>query len=161
MLKREIVYEDFNGNTVSESFYFNLSKSELVELEVSEKMGFEQYIQRIIEAKDHKTLIAEFKKIILLTYGVKSEDGKRFIKSDELRQEFSQTAAYDALFMELSTHDGAAATFIKGIVPKDLADNVEATGPKTATEMIEAAQAQAAAGALPAPGMPPMPPKFV
>jgi hypothetical protein len=121
MLKREITYEDYNGETVTETFYFNLAKSEIIELEVGYKGGLEETIKRIIAAEDNQKLIAEFKKLVLLAYGVKSEDGKRFIKSDALREEFSQTAAYDALFMELATDDGAAATFVTGIIPKDLA----------------------------------------
>lgn len=120
MLKREITYEDFNGNTVTDVFYFNISKPELVELEVEQKQGFSSWIQGVIESKDSKELVAQFKRIVLLAYGQKSEDGKRFIKSDELREEFSQTAAYQTLFMELSTNDQAAANFIKGVLPKDM-----------------------------------------
>lgn len=120
MLKRTINYEDFNGENVSEVVYFNLTKSELIELEVSYNNGFSDSLQSIIEAKDQKSLISEFKKIVLLSYGIKSEDGKRFIKSDKLREEFEQTAAYNSLFMELAINDGAAAAFINGIMPKDL-----------------------------------------
>ena len=120
MLKRDITYENYNGETVTETFYFNLTKTEIVELEVGYSGGLEAFIQKIIDTKDNAGLVREFKKIVLLAYGVKSEDGKRFIKSDELREEFSQTAAYDALFMDLATNDDAAANFIKGIVPKDL-----------------------------------------
>lgn len=128
MLKRDITYEDFNGETKTETFYFNLTKTEIVELELSYEGGLEAAIQRIIKAEDVKSLIKEFKRIVLLAYGVRSEDGKRFIKNDELREEFSQTAAYDALFIELATNDTAAASFVKGIIPTDMAkqiDNVE------------------------------------
>lgn len=120
MLKREITYEDYNGETVTDTFYFNLTKTEIIELEVGYEGGLEAAIQKIIEAKDNKNLIAEFKKIVLAAYGKKSEDGKRFIKSETLREEFAQTAAYDALFMELATSEDAAANFINGIIPKDL-----------------------------------------
>jgi hypothetical protein len=121
MLKREITYEDFNGEKATDTYYFNLTKTEIITLEVSYEGGLEAALKRIVDTKDSKNLIAEFKRIILLAYGVKSEDGKRFIKSDQLRDEFSQTAAYDALFMELATNDEAAAVFIKGIIPKDMA----------------------------------------
>jgi hypothetical protein len=124
MLKRNITYEDFDGNTVTEVFYFNLSKTEIVELEVEYEGGLEKSIQRIIEAKDYEVLIREFQRLILLSYGVKSEDGKRFVKSDQLREEFKQTAAYDALFVELAADENAAADFFIGVVPKDLADGV-------------------------------------
>jgi len=120
MLKRTINYEDFNGNPQSEIFYFNLSKPELVELEMNHEGGFGAFMQRIIDAKDPKVLIQEFKKIVLLAYGQKSDDGKRFDKSDQMTHEFTQTAAYNALFMELATDDKAAAAFIEGIMPNDL-----------------------------------------
>jgi hypothetical protein len=120
MLKRDITYEDYNGETVTETFYFNLTKTEIIELEVGYKQGLEETIKAIIAAKDNKSLIAEFKKIVLLAYGVKSEDGRRFIKSEQLREEFSQTAAYDALFIDLASNEDAAANFIMGVIPKDL-----------------------------------------
>jgi hypothetical protein len=124
MLKREITYEDFNGEKATDTFYFNLTKTEIITLEVSYEGGLEAALKRIVATNDSKNLIAEFKRIILLAYGVKSEDGKRFIKNDQLREEFSQTAAYDALFMELATNDEAAAVFIKGIIPKDMEKEV-------------------------------------
>lgn len=120
MLKREITYEDFDGNQVTDIYYFNLNRTELVELEVGYEGGLQAALQRIIESKDNKQIISEFKKIILMAYGVKSEDGKRFIKSEKLREEFTQTAAFDALFMDLATNENAGANFINGILPKDL-----------------------------------------
>ena len=125
MLKRNISYEDFDGEKVTETFYFNLTRSEIVELNVEHKGGLEDAIQRMVKSQDLKSLIAEVKKIVLWSYGVKSDDGKRFIKNDTLREEFSQTAAYDSLFMELATNDDAAATFIKGVIPKDFAKEME------------------------------------
>lgn len=122
MLKRDITYKDFDGNEVTETFYFNLSRTELVDLELSYDGGLEAAINRIIESKDVKALINEFKRIVLESYGVKSEDGKRFIKNDEVREAFSQTAAYDSLFFELATNADAAADFVKGIVPFELTE---------------------------------------
>lgn len=126
MLKKDITYENFNGETLTETFYFNLTKPELVELEVEFKDGFSELLKNIVETQDAKILVREFKRIILLSYGVRSEDGKRFIKNDELREEFSQTGAYDALFMEFVMDADKGADFIKGILPKDLASAVEA-----------------------------------
>jgi hypothetical protein len=127
VLKRDITYEDFNGNTVTETFYFNLTRTEIIELELSYEGGLEAAINRIISAENIKALITEFKKIVLMAYGVRSEDGRRFIKSDELREEFSQTAAYDKLFMELSVDEDAAAIFVRGIIPSDLAKDIPNT----------------------------------
>lgn len=125
MLKRDITYEDFNGDTVTETFYFNLTRTELVDLQVGYDGGLEAAISKIVKAEDLQALVKEFQKIVLLTYGEKSPDGKRFIKNDQMREEFSQTAAYDSLFMELATDEDAAANFIKGIIPQDMAKEVE------------------------------------
>jgi hypothetical protein len=120
MLTRTINYTDFNGNQQSDIYHFNLTKTELATLEASYEGGIEQRIQAIVNANDRKALIDEFQKIILAAYGEKSEDGKRFVKTDELREIFTQTAAYDALFMELASDEDAAAAFIKGVLPQDL-----------------------------------------
>lgn len=125
MLKRDITYEDFEGNTLTETFYFNVSKPELIELEVEVAGGFSEWMQRIIKAEDYQTIIKEFKRFVLFAYGQKSEDGKRFIKSDQLREEFSQTNAYNVLFMELAQDDGAAADFVLGVMPKDMAPDIQ------------------------------------
>ena len=124
MLKREITYETFDGETTTDVFYFNISKPELLELEVEFEGGFEKMLQNIIDTRDNKALIAKFKDIVLLAYGIKSEDGKRFIKSEQLREEFSQTAAYQVLFMELAMDDNAAVIFLNGCLPKDIAGQV-------------------------------------
>lgn len=118
MIIRPITYETWDGEEETKSFAFHLSKTELVDLEVSEKEGFKEMIQRIIKTEDRKALIEQFKKIILMAYGVR--EGDRFRKSDELREEFSQTPAYEALFMELATQDGKAVEFLTGCLPKDL-----------------------------------------
>lgn len=141
MLKRDITFEDFDGKKVTETHYFNLQKSELLEMEVSERDGFAAMLQRIVATQDAKGLIAEFKKLILVAYGQRSEDGRRFVKNAELREEFSQTAAFDALFMELATNESAAAEFIQGVIPKDLEATLKAA---TATPAIQAAPADAA-----------------
>jgi hypothetical protein len=129
MLKRDITYEDYNGETVTETFYFNLTRTEIIDLELNAEGGLEARIKKIIGLNDAKALISEFKKIVLMAYGVKSEDGKRFIKNEQVREDFSQTAAYDALFMELATNEGSAAAFITGVVPKDMAKEIEKMEP--------------------------------
>lgn len=125
MFKRDITYEDFDGDKVTETFYFNLTRTELIQLEVEFKGGLKEALDRIIKAQDNKQLIAEFQRIILLSYGVKSDDGKKFIKNDTLREEFSQSAAYDELFMELATKEESAANFINGIIPKNFEKEME------------------------------------
>lgn len=124
MLKRKIDYEDFNGEPASDICYFNISKPELLELEVEYDGGFTKMIQNVIDAKDHKTLIQHFKSIILMAYGKKSDDGKTFLKNDAIREEFAHSAAYISLFMELASDDDKAATFLMGVLPKDMVAEV-------------------------------------
>lgn len=120
MLKKTIKYTDFNGTEREEDFYFNLSKAEIIEMEMSTAGGFAEMLQNIVKAQDGPTIMKVFKDIILKAYGVKSPDGKRFIKSEELSTEFSQTEAYSVLFMELATDADAAGAFINGIIPADI-----------------------------------------
>lgn len=117
MLKKTITYTDYNGVERSEDFYFNLTKAELMEMEMETAGGLSEMIQKIINAKDIPAIVAIFKDIVLKAYGEKSPDGKRFIKSEELREEFKQTEAYSELFMELATDADKAAEFMNGIIP--------------------------------------------
>jgi hypothetical protein len=120
VIKKTITYTDFNDETVTEDFYFHLSEVDLVNLEVSQKEGLTESLQRIIKAEDVKTLIEIFQTIILNAYGQKSDDGRRFIKSKELQEEFKSTKAYSSLFMELITNTDEAIIFINGLVPPEL-----------------------------------------
>ncbi|MCD8158974.1 MAG: hypothetical protein LUD77_08790 [Clostridiales bacterium] len=118
MIKKTITYTDFNDSTRTEDFYFNLSRAEAVEMELTTTGGLTDKINKIIAAQDMPSIVKIFKEIILKAYGEKSDDGRRFIKSDELSEAFSQTNAYSELFMELSTDAEAAAAFVNGIIPK-------------------------------------------
>lgn len=122
MLKKTITYTNFNDEEISEDFFFHLSKAELVELELSYKGGLQETIKRIVDAEDGKAIIAEFKNIILSSYGQRSPDGRRFIKNQMLRDEFESTEAYSTLFMELVTDADKAAEFVRGVIPQDLAE---------------------------------------
>jgi hypothetical protein len=127
VLKKAITYEDFNGERVTEEFFFHLSKAELIELELSHDGGLSESLQRIIAAEDGKAIIAEFKNIILTSYGQRSPDGRRFIKNQQLRDEFESTEAYSELFMQLVTDTEEAILFINGIVPAGMAEQAAAT----------------------------------
>jgi hypothetical protein len=118
MFKKTITFEDLEGNKITEDFYFNLRKDEAIELQVSEKDGFAETVQKIIAEGDNAKLIAYFKQLILLTIGVKHEDGRQFIKSPEITAAFANTNAYSELFVELASDEQAAADFINGIFPK-------------------------------------------
>lgn len=120
MLKKTITYEDYNGNERTEDFYFNLTKAEVMEMEMSVNGGLSEMIQKIVETKDAPAIIKTFKELILKSYGEKSLDGKQFIKSNELSKAFSHTEAYSQLFMELATDAEAGAKFINGIIPSNV-----------------------------------------
>lgn len=118
MLKKTITSVDFNGNERTEDFYFNLTNAEVMEMEMSTVGGLSEMIQKIVSAQDTPSIIKVFKDLILRSYGEKSADGKRFIKTPEMAEAFSQTEAYSVLFMELATDVEAAAAFVNGIIPK-------------------------------------------
>ena len=121
MIKETITYTDYNGVERKEDFYFNLTKAEIMEMEMSTKGGLAEMIQRIVAAQDQPAIIKIFKDLIVKAYGVKSPDGKRFIKNPEVVEEFVQTEAFSQMFMKLATDSDAAAKFVNGIVPADMA----------------------------------------
>jgi len=125
MLKKTITYEDYNGVERTEDFYFNLSQAELMDMQLGVTGGYAEMLQKIIQAKDQPAIVAIFKELILKSYGEKSADGRRFIKSKELSDEFAQTEAFSELYMELATSDEAAAAFVNGVIPAKLAAEVE------------------------------------
>lgn len=120
MLKKTITYVDYNGNERVEDFYFNLTKAEATEMELSVEGGLTKKLEDIVNSQNNKEIIALFKEIILKAYGEKSQDGKRFIKSEELSEAFSQTEAFSELFMELALDEKAAADFVNGILPANI-----------------------------------------
>ena len=117
MFKKTITYVDFDGVERTEDFYFNLSKSEVIKLELSYPGGFEKYIDTIVKSNDGAAIMKVFNDIIMMSYGEKSTDGKRFVKSKELSDAFAQTPAYDQIFIELCTDNNAAAAFVNGVMP--------------------------------------------
>lgn len=120
MLKKTISYTDFNGEERTEEFMFNLSKAELMEQNLTTPGGMEEKLKKIVNTKDVPELTKYIKSVILDSYGIKSDDGTRFIKSKELSIAFSQTGAYDVLFMELFSNDKACANFVNAVMPQDL-----------------------------------------
>lgn len=129
MIKKTITYNDYNGTERTEDFYFNLSKAEVMEMEMSTSGGLAEMITRIVAAQDQPAIIKIFKDLILKAYGEKSPDGKRFIKSEELSTAFAQTEAYSQLFMELATDADSASAFVNGIVPADMAKQAAKIAP--------------------------------
>ena len=124
MVVKKIKYADFNGVEREEEFMFNLTEAEITEMELTKDGGLSDSIKKIISAQDTPQIIETFKMLLLKSYGEKSADGRRFIKSDELSKEFTQTNAYSQLFMELAYNDKAAVAFINGIIPESMRERV-------------------------------------
>lgn len=129
MIKKTINYVDYNDVERSEDFYFNLTKAELMEMELGTNGGIVQMFEKIVQEKDAVRILSEFKKIILKSYGEKSPDGKHFIKNAELRDAFEQSPAYSELFMILATDENEAKKFIEGVLPKNLGNQSSIPAP--------------------------------
>lgn len=131
MLKKTIAYTDYNGVERKEDFYFNLSKAEIMEMEMSTAGGLAEMINKVVATQDTVAIIKIFKDLVLKAYGEKSADGKRFMKigtdGHKLANDFAQTEAYSILFMELATDADAAAKFVNGIIPADVAKQLPAS----------------------------------
>lgn len=121
---KTLKYKDFDGNEREEDFYFHLSEAELIEMKFSEAGGLEKFIERIVKEKDQKKMIEIFKDILIKSYGVKSVDGREFVKNKEETDKFVCSQAYNDLFMLFVTNDKEAAAFINGIMPSDIANKM-------------------------------------
>ena len=129
MVVEKIKYTDFNGIEREEEFMFNLTEAEITEMELTTDGGLSDSIKKIIAAQDTPQIIKVFKMLLLKSYGEKSADGRRFVKSDKLSEEFAQTNAYSQLFMKLATDDKAAVAFINGIMPDSMQDKAAGNNP--------------------------------
>lgn len=144
MLKKEIVYKDFNGVERKETFCFHLTEAELMQTELETEGGFQGLLQRIIDAKDSTKMIKIFKEMIDRSYGVLSEDGKYFSKSEKELEKFKSTQAYSDLYMSL-LNDEEAVKFIKAVAPiipindeeKEAADTIKQSGGLSATPVVD------------------------
>lgn len=125
MLRKTIMFKDLDGNPLVEDFYFHITKTELIKLEISQDEGMEAHLKKIVESGNNKEIMAIFESIILGAYGKRSDDGKRFIKNDQISEEFHQTDAYEELLFELMTDAGAAAKFITGCLPSDFESRMQ------------------------------------
>lgn len=121
MYKKTITYIDYNGNERKEDHYFNLSKAELIRMEMSVTGGWTESVKRVIEAQDVPAIMEVFEEMIKKSYGIKDADGKGFVKKQEYLDAFMSTEAYSELFVELVTNADAAAAFMNGIIPAELA----------------------------------------
>lgn len=121
MIKKTVTYKDFDGNERTEDFYFHLTEQELTEWELSVDGGLSGVLRRIVNSKDNKKLIEIFKDLLIRSYGVKTPDGRGFVKNKEVLNDFIYTQAFSDIYMELATDDKAASEFVNGIIPASLA----------------------------------------
>lgn len=138
MLKKTVTYKDLNGKERTETFYFHYFESEIMDMEMSEEGGLAERIQRIIDAKDQPSLLKVIKKFVIDAYGVKSDDGRRFDKSQEVKDAFLQCPAYSKIYMELLTDDKLAADFVNQVVPEDMKDTLAEIAAKAKKNNAEA-----------------------
>ena len=125
MLKKTVTYIDYNGVERTETFYFHYTEAEILDMEMSTEGGFAERIQKIIDAKDQVSLMKLIKKFVIDAYGIKSEDGKRFIKNDKVKTEFLESPAYSKIWMELVMDDEVAADFVNNVIPSDMKGTLE------------------------------------
>lgn len=130
MIKKTITYTDFNGGERTEDFYFHLTKAEITKMEMSVNGGMAERIQRIVSAQDQPAIIEVFEDLIKKSYGVKTPDGRGFVKRKEDLEAFMATEAYSQLFMELATDSDAASKFVNGIIPADLSKQIAENPPQ-------------------------------
>lgn len=135
MIKKSIKYTDYNGVERTEDAYFNLTKTELEEMNLSHHGTYAEQLQAIVDAKDVPTVMALFKAIILKAYGIKSEDGRFFRKSEAISKDFEDSPMYDTLMMELLQSENAAAELFLGMIPSDMQ---EAAKKEIAKQKLEA-----------------------
>ena len=124
MIKKTVTYTDYNGVERTEPFYFHFTQAELLDMEMSTEGGFAERIQRIIDAKDQTSLLKVIKQFVLDAYGVKSDDGRRFIKKSEVKEAFVECPAYSEIYMEFLSDDKFAAEFVNGVIPSDMKDRL-------------------------------------
>lgn len=124
MLKKSITFQDLDGNSLTEDFYFNLNKTELFELNLTEG-GLQEKLSKIIAEEDGQKIVAMMNDIVKSAYGVRSDDNKRFIKNDEVWEDFQQSDAHSELLWELYTDAAKSAAFIRGVVPSEFSDKME------------------------------------
>ena len=121
MIKKTVTYTDFDGNERTEDFYFHLTEQELAEWELSVDGGLSGVLSRIINSNDNKKLVEIFKDLLVKSYGVKTPDGRAFIKNQEVLNDFIYTQAFSDIYMELATDAKAASEFVNGIIPANVA----------------------------------------
>lgn len=129
MIKKTVTYKDYNDVERTETYYFDFSEAEVMDMQASKFNGFNAYLESIINEKDPSKIIKTFKELVLAAYGEKSEDGRSFIKEapdgTKLADKFKQTKAYSDIYMELALDAKAAADFVNNVFPPNMAETIK------------------------------------
>ena len=127
MIKKTITYTDLNGAENTEDYYFHINKGEMMRMQLSEGMALDVKIDRLIQTRDYKEIVATIESFIDLSYGVRSENGKSFIKNSKQLELFKSSEAYSELVWSLYTDEDEMRDFIFGIFPSNLKEVTEET----------------------------------
>lgn len=137
MFSREFEYTGYDGQPKKDTYWFNLSEAELYEIELSSIRGFTGEMTKLLQEERTKEIVDKFKGIILGSVGVVSSDGRKFLKSEEIKEDFYRSRAYEQLFVELVSSGAKLAEFLKGAIPEDLRQRMEEKEAEEATPQKE------------------------
>lgn len=137
MIKKTYTFIDFDGNERTEDYYFHLFDADIVKMELGVDGGLTEKIKRIIAARDIPEIIKTFDEMIDASYGIKSPDGREFIKSPEITAKFKATEGYSKLFMDFVTKEGFAADFFNSLIPQSMAEAVEKAEKEEADNVVK------------------------
>ena len=133
MLKKTITYTDYNDRSRTEDFWFNLSRTEILDMAICKRRDLGKLLSDIITESDPTKFISLIEDLIQISYGRKSEDGKRFIKSEELTRDFTQTEAYSELLVDLALNADKAVEFVNAIIPTKFIQEINARAEENST----------------------------
>lgn len=133
MLKKTITYTDYNDRSRTEDFWFNLSRTEILDMAIGKRRDLGKLLSDIITESDPTKFISLIEDLIQISYGRKSEDGKRFIKSEELTRDFTQTEAYSELLVDLALNADKAVEFVNAIIPTKFIQEINARAKENST----------------------------
>lgn len=120
MVRREIKFTDFNGKSQTEVGYFNINKAELGKLQMRHNGTYLDYLKLLSERKKVEEMYNFVYELILDSYGEKDPEGRKFIKTPEMRTDFEQSLAFSEMIVDLVSNPDDLANFVKGIMPPDL-----------------------------------------
>jgi hypothetical protein len=138
MIKKEVTFENLEGEKVTRAFWFNLNKAELAKMQVKH-LNFQSYIQAAIDSDNMERVIAVFDELLAMSYGVRDEDGITFRKSEDLWDAFKNSDAYSELFIDLLGNPHKAGAFFAGLVPREFQEGVTEAMKKSAAQVVDVA----------------------